>query len=65
MVAVPRGPKELCSDCLTGHGPDWVDWGTLPNTRYNRLRLRLARLLGGEVTAKLDPPASDDNHTAM
>ena len=60
---VPRAPQELCSWCLTGHGPTWTDLGTLRNTRWRRFNLRLQRRLsrwsGDEVTYKLDPPDPD------
>lgn len=60
---VPRAPQELCSWCLTGHGPTWTDLGTLRNTRWTRFNLRLRRRMsqwfGDEVTYKLDPPESD------
>lgn len=59
-IFLPHTAEELCSWCLTGHGPTWIDAGTLPNTRWSRFWIRMNRLLGAEVTYKLDPPDEDD-----
>jgi hypothetical protein len=69
MPPATRSRSGGCGDCAASsvpgrRPPRRVDLGTIPNTRWQRLNLRLRRRLdrwfGQETTYKLDPPEPCD-----